>query len=268
MSDADVDTTAARAYESALVPGLFGPWSEAAVGWLEISEGEHILDIACGAGAATRPAAKRAGPSGRAVGVDNDAGMIALARSTSVQAGGSALEWHCASVQQLPFDGHSFDGALCIQGLQFFPDRIAALREIRRVLKPEGRLLALVWCSLERCKGFWAMVRALERRGIDTTASHKPYSLGPEGALTDMLRQAGFTRSDITVERKLAQFRSAEAFIDSVARGGPASRLTLAKVPSHDWPAFVAEVSAELRPYVDGPWLRFPMESYVIQARN
>lgn len=268
MSEIGVDTSAAEAYASALVPGMFGAWAHDAISWAGIAQGDYVLDVACGPGVATRPAARKAGSAGRVVGVDSDAGMIAVAKTVSANDESVRLEWRCASAQELPLEDKSFDIALCLQGLQFFPDRILALREMARVLKSSGRLLATVWRSLDYCKGYQAMVQALEKRGIDAAAARKPFSLGDEQVLKEAAEKAGFRHVHVRVEKKLAEFSSAEAFLDAIARGAPSSRFALAKVASDDRAAFVAEVSDLLRPYSEGAALRFPMESYVLEAHR
>ena len=65
----------------------------------------------------------------------------------------------------MPFADAEFDLCLCLQGLQFFPDRGAGFAEMRRVLKPGGRLVAGLWAALEFNKGHQAVVQALERQG-------------------------------------------------------------------------------------------------------
>lgn len=266
MAELKVDTAAAAAYESALVPGLFGPWATKAISWATIAEGNDVLDVACGTGVGTRAAALKSGSSGRVVGIDLDTGMIAVAETASANDGGARIEWRCGSAQALPFEDQSFDVALCLQGLQFFPDRILALQEMRRVLRADGRILATVWRDLGYCKGHQAIVEALERRGIDATAGRKPFSLD-EQLLRHAAERAGLRQINIRAERGAARFASAEAFIDAIARGAPSSRHALAKVPTEDWPVFVAEVSAALKPWLTGAGLGFPMESHVMAAR-
>jgi len=267
MPESTIDTSAAEAYEAALVPGLFGAWAHDAISWAGIAPGDHVIDVACGPGVATRPVARQVGPTGRVVGVDSDAGMIAVAKAVSADDESVRLEWRCASAQKLPLEDKSFDVALCLQGLQFFPDRVLALREMARVLKPSGHILATVWRNLNYCKGYQAMVQALEKRGIDAAAARKPFSLGDEQVLKESATQAGFRHVHIRVERKSAEFASAETFLDAIARGAPSSRFALTKVASGDRAAFVAEVSEILRPYLEGAALRFPMESHVLEAR-
>ena len=104
-----------------------------------------MLDAACGTGVVARYAAPRAG---HVVGVDVNAGMLAVAARIAPQ-----LEWVQADVAALPFADGAFDLVLCEQGLQFMPDRAAALAELQRVLAPGGRIVASVWRGLEHNPG-------------------------------------------------------------------------------------------------------------------
>ena len=122
-------------YERELVPALFGRWASDLVEAAGIREGGRVLDVACGTGAVTRVAATRAGPAGRVVGLDVNPNMLAAARSAVRD---RAIEWREGSAHEMPFPDASFDVVLCQQGLQFFPDRAAGLREMCRVLVPEA----------------------------------------------------------------------------------------------------------------------------------
>ena len=85
--------------------------------------------------------------TGRVVGLDFNPGMLAVARS--VANSGTSIEWVEGSALSLPFDDGSFDLVLCQLGLQFFPDRPLALREMRRVLAPSGRVALSVYSAIE-----------------------------------------------------------------------------------------------------------------------
>src|SRR5262249_44016318 len=109
--------------------------------------GERILDVACGTGIVARIAAARVGPAGAVGGVDLNPGMLSVARSVMLTDSRSAapIQWHEASADKLPLPAESFDIVYCQLGLQFFADRAAALREMRRVLGPEERLALMAW---------------------------------------------------------------------------------------------------------------------------
>ena len=120
-------------------------WNRALIKAAGLLPGEKVLDVACGTGAATRLAVNVVGSSGKVVGLDLNAGMLTKAREFSLSESGVPIEWREGDAATLPFDDSTFDLILCCQGLQYFPDRNAALREMRRVLVAGGRLVLCVW---------------------------------------------------------------------------------------------------------------------------
>ena len=137
---------AAELYERYPARYILGPWAPLLVDTARVTAGERVLDVACGTGVVTRAAAKRAGPTGRVVGIDLNPGMIAVAKSLPAPIGAS-IEWLERSALDLRLENASFDVVLCQQGLQFFPDKLVALQEMRRVLDQRGRLALSVWNS-------------------------------------------------------------------------------------------------------------------------
>jgi ubiquinone/menaquinone biosynthesis C-methylase UbiE len=129
---------AAENYERYFVPTIGMPFATALLDAAGLHRGERVLDVACGTGVVTRLAADRVGPDGSVAGLDINPAMLALARS--VPSSGAAIEWHEASAESLPLADGSFDVVLSSLGLQFVPDKASALREMRRVLAPDGRL--------------------------------------------------------------------------------------------------------------------------------
>ncbi|HEX2212230.1 MAG TPA: class I SAM-dependent methyltransferase [Mycobacterium sp.] len=101
--------------------------------------GEFVVDVACGTGVVARLAAERVGPSGKVVGVDLVPEMLEIAAATTPTSS-ATIEWRQADAGSLPLPDESYDLALCQLGLMFFPDRSAAVGEMRRVLSAGGRL--------------------------------------------------------------------------------------------------------------------------------
>ncbi len=123
---------AAELYERCPARYILGPWAPLLVEAARLAVGERVLDVACGTGVVARAAAERVGRGGRVVGIDLNPGMIAVAQSLPA-IDGAPIEWLERSVLDLGLDDASFDVVLCQQGLQFFPDKTVALREMRRV---------------------------------------------------------------------------------------------------------------------------------------
>ena len=129
-----VGSSAPEVYEPELVPAVFGPWASRVVALANPQPGERVLDVACGTGIVARAAAERVGPSGQVVGLDLNPHMLAVAQSVASERPALPIEWREASVMAVPFSDAAFDIVYCQLGLQFFPDRLAALREMHRVL--------------------------------------------------------------------------------------------------------------------------------------
>jgi ubiquinone/menaquinone biosynthesis C-methylase UbiE len=164
--------SAAQVYERELVPAIFGPWAPRVLDVAAPAAGEWVLDAACGTGVVARLAAERVGADGRVVGFDLNPGMLTVARS--LPAGGAPIGWVQATAGRLPFPDGSFEVVCCQLGLQFFPDRAAALAEMARVLVAGGRLAAMVWRSIDHSPG----LRCWPRRWIGTSERRRVRSCG------------------------------------------------------------------------------------------
>jgi len=112
-----------------LVPSIFASSGEDPVEMAALRPGERVLDIACGTGIVARIAARKLGGSGSVLGLDLSGPMLETARAAAA-AKGMAVEWREGSAVKLPLADAAFDVVFCQQGLQFFPDRVTALREI------------------------------------------------------------------------------------------------------------------------------------------
>ena len=129
-----------RAYDHS-VAEFAGPFADVAVSAVHPRPGEALLDLACGTGFVTRRAAYSVGRAGTVVGLDINPAMLEVAADE----GPDMADWVCASADDMPFEDGSFDAVVCQQGVQFFPDPVAALAEAGRVLRPAGRHPHATW---------------------------------------------------------------------------------------------------------------------------
>jgi ubiquinone/menaquinone biosynthesis C-methylase UbiE len=131
---------AAWAYQQTFVPAIAEPVAPPLLEQAALVPGERVLDVACGTGVVTRQAADAVRPTGRVAGLDLSAEMIEVAASLPARPG-CVPGWRQGDAGTLPYRDETFDVVLCQMGLMFFPDRAAALREMRRVLVPGGRVV-------------------------------------------------------------------------------------------------------------------------------
>ena len=255
--------TPAEIYEQHMVPAIFVRWAPDLVEASAVRPGSRALDVACGTGAVTRLLAERVGPAGTVVGLDLNPGMLAVARTVAPRPN---IEWLEGSAVRMALPDATFDHVLCEQGLQFFPDKPAALAEMRRVLKPGGRLASSCWLAVEHMLGYLALEHALAKRVGPEQAALPPFSLGDADTLRNLVTNAGFRVVRLRVDAKLIRFHSAEHMVRAVVGGAPTMLGALAEQDPGVLDAIAAEVSAATRAYEDDEGWAIPSVSHVVTA--
>jgi ubiquinone/menaquinone biosynthesis C-methylase UbiE len=262
-----VTADAAENYERYLVPAIMRSWTPRLLALAEVRPGERVLDIACGTGLVAREAAAVVGEGGAVVGLDRNRDMLAVARRLP-PVRGAPIEWREAMAESLPFETGAFAVVLCQNGLQFFQDRPAALREMRRVLAPGGRVALMVWGPLEESPAYAIMADALSRHLGDEAASvlHSPFALHDPAELRRLLEDAGFGSVAVHIGSETGRFPSLATFVSEEIL----ATLLLPLWTNADMATqavLVDEVRARLRPYADGDALAFPMQGHLALAR-
>jgi ubiquinone/menaquinone biosynthesis C-methylase UbiE len=261
---------AAELYARYLVPAITGVWAADLVQRAALQPGERVLDVACGTGIVARLAAKQVGTQGAVVGLDLNTAMLAVARDLPPPPG-APITWTEASVLAMPFPDATFDVVLCQLGLQFFPDRPQALREMRRGLVPGGRVLLSVFGPITHNPAPQALVAALERHlgphaSVIKRAEH---DLDDPGELADLVARAGFTKVTIETTTQHIRFPSPREYVRIQFAATPLASL-VQEMPSEQQAALadavIAEVSAALRPYMGDEGLVFPQECHTLSA--
>jgi ubiquinone/menaquinone biosynthesis C-methylase UbiE len=255
---------AAERYERCPGRYILGPWAPSLVDAARLTPGKRVLDVACGTGVVARAAANRVGRSGRVVGVDLNAGMIAVARSLPAPVG-ARIEWLERSALDLRLADASFDAVLCQQGLQFFPDKAIALKEMRRVLSRDGRLALSVWNktglynsavsdALARFVGNEAAARFNASRRVPTAEE-----------LRSLAEAAGFSAVDVHVSQIDVHLPRLDAFVlDHLAATPIAAVITAADPEVRK--KIGTSVMEQLQRYVDGEGITYPEETHVLTA--
>jgi SAM-dependent methyltransferase len=221
---ATASTDGMEAYEEALVGPMFTPWGEYLLDALTVTQGERLLDVATGPGTVARLASARLGPAGHVIATDLSAAMLAIAEAKGTVTDGSPIEYRLSPAVPLAAPGNSFDVACCQHGLQFFPDRQGALAEMRRALRPGGRMGLAVWAGVETCPPFAALRDAIgEVMGLDAAERYArgPWGLHAPRALADMVTAAGFGEVSVDETARPVRFEGGAAQLDrSLAASG------------------------------------------------
>ena len=258
-----LEERSAEAYERYLVPLLFAPGAEYLVELAEPGPGERVLDVACGTGIVARRAAERVGTEGRVVGLDMNEGMLGVARKASSDVR-PAIEWQQGDAADMPLPDRAFDVVFCQQGLQFFPDRPAALGEMHRVLVPNGRLALSVLRSTEHNPGYRLLAEALERH-VEADAGammRSPFSSLSAEELRELITGAGFGEVRILLGIGPVRYPSVEKFLRWEGASSPLAGL-IGALSDDVREALIGDLSQTLRTYTDDDGIVFPAETYL-----
>jgi ubiquinone/menaquinone biosynthesis C-methylase UbiE len=217
IEEASIEERAgAIAYEELWVPALFGQWAQIVAEEANIEPVHRVLDVACGTGVLTREVASRLNNSSQVTGVDSNPGMLSVAMGYN-----SEIEWKQGSAEKLPFRDHHFNVVVCQFGLMFFSDRVRAIKEMLRVLAPDGRLVMTVWDALENIPAYSKSVSTIERYGGKKArkALNNPFELGDKDILRATLSEAGISDITITTHAGTARFPDLKSMLDADLRG-------------------------------------------------
>jgi ubiquinone/menaquinone biosynthesis C-methylase UbiE len=189
--------TAAEAWYrwSSLLHQWLGKSTDKMLEMAGITAGHHVLDIAAGAGEQSITAAGKVGPSGHVLATDISPNILQFAKKMAEEAGIKNIETQVMDGENLSLDDETFDAVISRVGLIYFPDQQKALREMWRVLKPGGRVAAIVYSTPEKNKFFSVPVSIIRNRAKlppPLPGQPGPFSLGAEGVIEEAFRQAGF----------------------------------------------------------------------------
>lgn len=259
---------AAERYQTILTPAILGPFAEALVDFAALQDGEHVVDVGCGTGAAARHAAQMVGSSGHVLAVDINGSMLAVARSLPAVPGAS-IGWREANITQLPFDDSVVDVVLCAQTLQFLPEKITGLAEMRRVVKPSGRVAVSLWCAIEESPYFYTLVEAIARHiGAETAAGlQSAFALSDADEIYALIEAAGFEQIEMTVRQldlplpNLAEFIPRHISATPMAAGFNRADETVQQT-------IIREVTEPLHQYTMNGYTCIPFKSHFIMARK
>ncbi|MET0500062.1 MAG: methyltransferase domain-containing protein, partial [Candidatus Binatia bacterium] len=157
--------------------------------------GNRVLDVAAGTGDQTLLAARRVGPTGYVLATDISANMLKLASDAAREAGLMNVETRVMDAENIDLGAESFDSVICRQGLMLFSNPVQALIGMRRVLKPKGKVVALVWSTEEKnpYQGLpFAIVRRIGNMPAPTSGRPGLFTLGEPLLLQGVFKASGF----------------------------------------------------------------------------
>jgi len=250
---------AARGYEQFFVPSIFHQWPPLIAAQAAIQQGDDVLDVGCGTGATTREVARHVGADGSVAGLDLSESMLGVARETC-----PGVDFRQGSAIDLPHDDASFDAVVSSFMLMFVPDPMQAVSEMRRVLRPGGRLVVSVWQSLDTNPAYAALVEATQQvaGGESAQSVAWPFTMGESGRLSEIFKSAGMPGAMVSEHDGTAVFPSVEEFVRTEIQAW----LLADSVDEKDIAMIVAELRARYPDFggTGGP-VEFPLNAILVK---
>jgi ubiquinone/menaquinone biosynthesis C-methylase UbiE len=225
-----------------------------------LQPGERVLDVACGTGLVTFPAATLVGPTGRVVATDISQRMVDRAAEEAGRRGLSQVECRRMGAEKLEFDDGSFDVVLCALGLMYVPEVPFALAEMRRVLVPGGRTVAAVWGARNRCG--WADIFPIVESRVQSDVCPMFFQLGTGNSLADNFTRAGFSRVQSERISSTLVYEDGVTAADAAFAGGPVA-MAYSRFDEDTRASARADYLASIAQYRDGDGYRIPGEFVV-----
>jgi SAM-dependent methyltransferase len=263
-----LEANSAEAYERYLVPAMMAGWADRLLELAGVAPGMRVLDVGCGTGIVARRAAARVTPAGAVVGLDLNEGMLAVARAASATVH-PPIEWRQGNAAALPFPEGSFDAALSQQMIQFTSDPSAVLREMRRVLAPEGRAAVLVCRPIAHSPDYVTLASLLGRHvGSEAEAGMRsPFPTWVVDDLRALVAGAGFREARVLIDAGSVRYPSAREFLRREAASSPLAGPIAALGPDKR-EALLQDLEAALRSRRDDDGIVLPLEAYVAVGRK
>jgi SAM-dependent methyltransferase len=236
-----------------------------------LAPGERVLDVGCGRGATTIIAARATAP-GLALGVDLSEPMLVVARERAGRGGVDNVRFQMADAQSHSFEAHAVEVAMSRFGVMFFDDPVAAFANIRRALRPDGRIVFVCWKDL--LENEWlsvpgaAILRYLPLPEAGSPGTPGPFAFADPERVRGILTAAGFTdvRIDAVHEPMLYAGLDADGVIDFL-RGTGMGRSLLADADPALADKAIAAARDALTPYATTEGVRISGSAWLFQAR-
>jgi SAM-dependent methyltransferase len=245
------------------------PFAEALVAMVAPPPGARVLDVATGSGSVAVEAGKRVGPGGSVLATDFMPEWEPYVARLAADEGLENIAFATMPAEALDLPDASFDAVLCQFGLMFVSDRVQALREMRRVLRPGGRLGVSVW-SVPETVGIFLISRIVGS-ALPPPAGEppppSPMALGEPGLIEGLVAEAGFgeivvervTRFATVVDAEEEWRRWSDAAFNPAAQG-------LASLPQDEQDRLRDEAIAALEAFREGEVMQVPSEAIVVTA--
>ena len=222
-------------YEDYLTPFIFDPYAEDLLERIDTKTGatslKNVLELACGTGSVTRQLLAHLPPTAQLIATDLQPDMISVARR---HLPASNMTWDTVDMTNIPYAANSFDLIVCQFGLMLVPEKLKALTEMHRVLRPGGHLLFSVWSDI-RHNQIWDITGSVIGSFIGTNPMLQdpgPFSMADVNIGLEGLKKAGFPDAKVTVVDKTGKIETAAMAVKGITEGLPVFTALSQKDPS------------------------------------
>jgi SAM-dependent methyltransferase len=231
----------------------------------EIHPGEEVLDVACGTGLVTKPAALATGPKGRVVATDISQKMVDMLAEQLEQEDLGHVSLARMDAENLDFPDESFDVILCALGLMYVPSPVECLKEMKRLLKPGGRTVTAVWGARENCG--WAEIFPIVDARVESEVCPMFFNLGTDEGMRLHFEAAEFDEVASVRLSTLLVYDRPEDALGAVFQGGPVA-MAYSRFDEPTCEEVHAEYLNSIEPFKDGSGYQIPGEFVVTQGRK
>ena len=227
---------------------------------------ERVIDIACGTGLVSFPAAEAVGPEGRVLATDISDRMVERVAEDAKRRGLTQVSTARVDAERLrDVPDEAFDVALCALGLMYVPDVAVALGEMRRVLAPGGRAVAAVWGARGRCG--WAEIFPIVESRVTSEVCPLFFQLGTGPSLQLAFEAAGFSRVASDRISTTLHYASADEAAEAAFAGGPVA-MAYARFDEATRASARADYIASIEAYRHGNAYAIPGEFVVTRGER
>jgi len=241
--------------------------SAAAIAALDPKPGERLIDVGCGCGDTTLELARRVGPTGHVLGADISAPMLAVAKARAAAAGLTQASFVEADAQTYAFE--PADGVFSRFGVMFFAGPVAAFANLRRALRPGGRVAFVCWRAMAENPVMTAPLAAIlpllpEPPPAPPPEAPGPFAFADGDRLQRILSDAGFTNIRIEPHDEAIGWRDLDTAVTLALNMGPVG--AIARTNPDLLPRLEPAVRGALETYAGPDGVRVPSATWIVSA--
>jgi len=251
---------------------MFEPLTRALIERTGIREGQSVLDVAGGAGEPAITIAETIAPTGSVTCTDAVLEMVEAARAEASRRGVKNIEFRQCTADSLPFPDEAFDAVVCRLGAMFFPDPLAALREMLRVTKSNGSLGFIVWHKSEVNPFCYGVTRVIDRHippAVADPDAPNAFRFAEPGKLAGILKQAGAVDvRESVVKFELAAPISPVEFWTMRSQTSDTLREKLKRLSTDEQSQVAAEVEQSIKDFFPANQMNFPAQMILVTGKK